>query len=54
MATKGVINLMLESHLHGGNQTLGRDPSMLKYGVSITDAFINWEQTDGPNPTFPI
>ena len=44
---RGVIGLMLESHLHEGNQTLGRDPSMLKYGVSITDACIDWEQTDG-------
>ncbi|MBT4341411.1 MAG: 3-deoxy-7-phosphoheptulonate synthase [Chloroflexi bacterium] len=42
---KGVIGLMLESHLNEGNQSLG-DPSVLKYGVSITDACINWETTE--------
>ena len=43
---KGLVGLMLESHLLEGNQTLGDDPSTLEYGVSITDACINWEQTD--------
>ena len=43
---KGIIGLMLESHLNEGNQTLGDDPSTLKYGLSITDACISWEQTD--------
>jgi 3-deoxy-7-phosphoheptulonate synthase len=42
---KGVIGLMLESHLNEGNQSLG-DPADLKYGVSITDACINWETTE--------
>ena len=42
----GIIGLMLESHLHEGSQTLGDDPSMLKHGLSITDACIGWEQTD--------
>ncbi|NQW19890.1 MAG: 3-deoxy-7-phosphoheptulonate synthase [Chloroflexi bacterium] len=41
----GVIGLMLESHLNEGNQSLG-DPANLKYGVSITDACINWETTE--------
>ena len=40
----GVIGLMLESHLNEGNQSLG-NPTDLKYGVSITDACINWETT---------
>ena len=40
----GVIGLMLESHLNEGNQSLG-NPADLKYGVSITDACINWETT---------
>jgi|TARA_B100000959_G_scaffold280695_1_gene343027 3-deoxy-7-phosphoheptulonate synthase len=42
---EGVIGLMLESHLNEGNQSLG-DPAELKYGVSITDACINWETTE--------
>tara|TARA_Y100000588_G_scaffold389188_1_gene491323 strand:- start:304 stop:1341 length:1038 start_codon:yes stop_codon:yes gene_type:complete len=41
----GVIGLMLESHLNEGNQSLG-NPADLQYGVSITDACINWETTE--------
>lgn len=41
-----VIGLMLESHINEGNQSLGNDPSDLKYGVSITDACVNWETTE--------
>jgi 3-deoxy-7-phosphoheptulonate synthase len=44
VGNKGVIGLMLESHLNEGNQSLG-DPADLKYGVSITDACINWATT---------
>ena len=42
----GVVGLMVESHLNAGNQTLGDDPADLGYGVSITDACIDWKQTD--------
>ncbi|MEQ8860175.1 MAG: 3-deoxy-7-phosphoheptulonate synthase [Pseudomonadales bacterium] len=40
-----VIGLMIESHLHAGNQPLTADPKSLRYGVSITDACIDWETT---------
>lgn len=40
-----VIGLMIESHLHEGNQPLG-DPADLRYGVSITDACIDWDTTE--------
>ena len=43
---EGVVGLMLESHLNAGNQTLGDDPTDLAYGVSITDACIDWQHTD--------
>ena len=39
-----IVGIMLESHLHAGNQKL-KDPKDLDYGVSITDACINWETT---------
>lgn len=42
----GIIGCMVESHLFPGNQRLGDDPSTLKYGVSITDACIGWEETE--------
>ncbi len=41
-----IVGMMLESHLHPGNQKLEGDPSRLKYGVSITDACIGWEETE--------
>ena len=41
-----VVGVMVESNLNAGNQTLGDDPSTLKYGVSITDACIAWDETD--------
>ncbi len=43
---RAVAGLMLESNLLPGNQTLGDDPSKLKYGISITDACIGWDETE--------
>jgi len=43
---KSIIGLMLESNLHAGNQSIGADLSTLKYGVSVTDACIDWETTE--------
>ena len=45
-SNRGIVGVMLESHLHEGSQTLGDDPSILRRGVSITDACIDWERTD--------
>ena len=44
--TKSVIGMMVESHLHEGNQPFPRPANDLKYGVSITDACLNWEATE--------
>ncbi len=41
-----IIGAMLESNLCAGNQKLGDDPAALKYGVSITDECIGWEETE--------
>ena len=40
-----IRGLMLESHLHAGNQVLTFDPSKLSYGVSITDPCLDWPST---------
>jgi 3-deoxy-7-phosphoheptulonate synthase len=37
---------MIESNINEGNQALKGDPKALKYGVSITDACISWEDTE--------
>lgn len=42
----GLIGAMLESHIHFGAQPLGSDPAKLQYGVSITDACMDWETTE--------
>ncbi len=41
-----LVGLMVESNLFAGNQKLEGDPSSLRYGVSITDACISWDETD--------
>ncbi len=42
---KNIVGLMLESHLFAGAQKLDeKNPGALKYGVSITDACISWEE----------
>lgn len=43
---RSIVGLMLESNLHAGNQKLTGDPADLKYGVSITDACIDWPTTE--------
>ncbi len=43
---QSIIGMMLESNLHEGNQPVPKDLSTLKYGVSVTDACINWETTE--------
>jgi len=44
--TRAIIGAMLESYLFEGTQPLAKEPSALKYGVSITDACISWESTE--------
>ena len=41
-----IAGCMLESHLFEGNQPLTADRSALRYGVSITDACIDWDATE--------
>jgi len=43
---RSIVGLMIESNLHEGNQAIPHDLSTLKYGVSITDACIDWETTE--------
>jgi 3-deoxy-7-phosphoheptulonate synthase len=43
---ESVAGFMVESNLHEGNQPLLADRSKLKYGVSITDACMNWVTTE--------
>jgi 3-deoxy-7-phosphoheptulonate synthase len=44
LGNKAIIGLMLESHINAGRQELG-DGQGLQYGVSVTDACIDWETT---------
>lgn len=43
---KSIIGLMIESNINAGNQSAEQPVSEMKYGVSITDACIDWETTD--------
>jgi 3-deoxy-7-phosphoheptulonate synthase len=42
---RSIVGLMLESHLNGGSQPLPADLSLLRYGVSVTDACLDWATT---------
>jgi len=41
-----IVSLMVESNLGWGNQSIQEDLSKLEYGVSITDACIDWKTTE--------
>ena len=43
---QSIIGFMLESNIKEGNQQIPEDLSDLKYGVSLTDACMNWETTE--------
>lgn len=43
---KALIGLMVESYLEEGNQPVTENRAELKYGVSITDACVNWSTTE--------
>ncbi|MDJ0773293.1 MAG: 3-deoxy-7-phosphoheptulonate synthase [Mastigocoleus sp. MO_167.B18] len=41
-----IVGMMMESNLHEGNQKIPSNLEDLKYGVSVTDACIGWEETE--------
>lgn len=43
---KSIIGAMLESNLFHGNQSIPENLAELKYGVSVTDACMDWETTE--------
>jgi 3-deoxy-7-phosphoheptulonate synthase len=42
-----IVGLMLESNLHWGSQPITTRLEELEYGVSVTDACIDWATTEG-------
>ncbi|SDR77432.1 3-deoxy-D-arabinoheptulosonate-7-phosphate synthase [Halopseudomonas sabulinigri] len=40
-----IVGLMVESHIGWGSQSIPKDLSQLQYGVSVTDACIDWDTT---------
>jgi len=43
---QSIVGAMIESNLHAGNQPLAGDRDSLRYGVSVTDACVDWETTE--------
>ena len=43
---RSIVGLMVESNLAAGNQPIPDDRSQLKYGVSVTDACVDWASTE--------
>jgi len=44
--TTALTGVMVESYLNEGSQPFPKNPSDLKYGVSITDACLGWDVTE--------
>ena len=43
---QSIVGVMLESNIHAGSQSIPADLEQLKYGVSVTDACIDWATTE--------
>jgi 3-deoxy-7-phosphoheptulonate synthase len=43
---RSIVGFMLESNLNWGNQPLSAELAKLQYGVSVTDACIDWATTE--------
>lgn len=43
---RSIRGFMLESQMEWGSQPMPKDPSLLKPGVSVTDACIDWDTTE--------
>ena len=43
---RSIAGVMIESNLGAGNQSIPADRSQLKYGVSVTDACVDWATTE--------
>jgi 3-deoxy-7-phosphoheptulonate synthase len=43
---QSIVGVMIESHLEAGNQSIPADLSQLKYGLSVTDACVDWQTTE--------
>ena len=43
---RSILGVMIESNLNAGNQPIPADLSQLTYGVSVTDACVDWETTE--------
>ncbi len=41
-----IVGFMLESNIEAGNQKIPEDKERLKFGVSVTDGCIGWEETE--------
>lgn len=43
---RSLVGVMIESNIVSGNQPIPEDLSQLKYGCSVTDGCIGWEETE--------
>jgi len=43
---RSIIGIMLESYINAGNQSIKLFHKKIQYGISVTDACIDWDSTD--------
>jgi 3-deoxy-7-phosphoheptulonate synthase len=41
-----LVGMMIESNINPGKQAFPADPSLMQYGVSLTDACVGWDETE--------
>ena len=46
LGNKSIFGVMLESNLFSGKQKILSDKQSMKYGVSVTDGCIDWDETE--------
>jgi len=46
VGNRSIVGIMLESNLEAGSQSISKDSTALRYGVSITDGCISWATTE--------
>jgi len=46
LGNTSLVGVMLESHIEAGNQPIPDDLDQLRYGCSVTDACLGWEETE--------
>ena len=46
LGNKSVVGFMVEGNIYGGSQAIPENLTELKYGISVTDDCLDWDNTE--------